>query len=168
MSDRKPPGRRQRTGTADLGVVAPAPGREIPPAPHPGGGKKLLAVTVRSWERLWESDVSTIITEPDLEGLGRLFQLYDLRRRLHHVVLAAPMVEGSKGQVRTNPALGDLLKIDYAIGQLEAAFGLTPAARLKLGLTIGKIAKTLESINADFDGAPPDDDPRVIQLPRTS
>jgi hypothetical protein len=43
-----------------------------------------------------------------------------------------------------------MLSLDVEIRQLEDRFGLTPRARLQLGITYGEAKKSLEELNAEL------------------
>lgn len=151
MPPKKTPDRRQGRGTADIGLVEAERVAEVPPPPHQGTGKRLLAETVEAWEAFWGSELATLTKVSDHPALVRLFRLYDVRTRLERLALASPMVEGSKGQPRVNPVLGEMAALDGRILQLEDRFGLSPAARLKLGVSFGAAARSLEELNREFD-----------------
>ena len=165
MSAKKPAARRQGRGTNDVGtVVRPMPSR-VPAPPHPQG-RKLLASTVKAWERFWASDLSSLVKPEHTPALERLFRMYDMRERLERVALKQPVVSGSTGQPKMSPALGEIASLDGRILALEERFGLNPAAMLKLGISFSQAARSLEDMNRDFDDHDDeedavDEDPRV-------
>jgi P27 family predicted phage terminase small subunit len=160
MPQRKARDRRQGRATADLGIVK-APVEAVPPIPHPRGGQ-LLAETAAAWATFWGSELAGLVTEADLPALVRLFRSYDLRERFARIVTRSPMVAGSKGQPRVNPAAGELASLDGRISALEDRFGLTPLARFRLGLTFGAAARSIEKLNEGFDDDDDtEDDPRL-------
>ena len=61
-----------------------------------------------------------------------------------------------------NPAARELATLDGRLLALEDRFGITPLARMKLGIAIGEAARSLEDLNAEFeeDEDEPDQDPR--------
>jgi hypothetical protein len=166
MPARKAPGRRQGTTTNDVGLVVVGEGdRPIPPLPKPASGR-LLQVTKNAWVEFWSSQISTIVdARSDAPALRRLFLLYDERERALRAYQAERMTEGSMGQMVVNPFAKEVASLDARIVVLEDRFGLTPHARLKLGVTFGDAARSLSDMNrtladalADEDDF--DDDPR--------
>lgn len=164
---RKPAERRQRRATKDVGVVVALASAE-PPPPHPDR-HKLLAVTVKAWSTFWSSDLAGLVQPADMQALGRLFRMYDLRERMERALLAQPFTTGSTGQLVAHPAAKEIASLDGRIVALEDRFGLTPAGRLKLGIVFGAAARSLEDLNRGFDD---DDeaheDPRVRAIDTTT
>jgi hypothetical protein len=169
---KKPPGTRQRTNTAEVGHLAVVPPTEPapdPPRPPTKGNKQgtMLPATVAAWAAFWESSVAALVDRSsDLPSLRRLFLLYDKRARIEREVATSGMVTiGSTGQLVLHPLEKQLPVIDGQITALEDRFGLTPMARLKLGVTFGEAHRSLDAMNerlnaggADVDDD--DDDPR--------
>lgn len=159
---RKPPATRQRRNTPDIGDARKA--KSGPPAaPHPDG-KRLLVQTVNAWKEFWESDLSGLVLQADRPALARLFRMYDMRERLDRTYQKQPFSVGSTGQLVSHPAAKEIASLDSRILALEDRFGITPMARLKLGVTFGAAAKSLEAINADFNETDEDEetDPRGV------
>jgi len=142
-------------------MVVAVHGRDVPAPPHPEG-RELLTSTVTAWTAFWRSSLTGLVEDADLPALGRLFRLYDLRGRMETALLEQPFSLGSTGQVVVNPAAKEIASLDGRIGKLEAAFGITPKARLELGVTFGAAARSLEDLNRGFDPEAGDegDDPR--------
>lgn len=168
MSERKPSSKRQGRGTPDIGLVSvsrlPV---SIPAPPHPPG-KRLLACTVEAWETFWGSEFAGLVKPADHQALTRLFRMYDLRERFERILLKEPMTAGSMGQTKVNPAAAEVASLDGRILALEDRFGLSTHARLKLGITFGLAAKSLDEVNRAFDQDEDDDgedeDPRLQAL----
>ena len=161
MPQRKRRDQRQGRATADLGIVVAGPAREIPPVPHPRGGR-LSSETATAWVTFWGSELGVLVADADGPTVVRLFRLYDLRERFARVVVAEPMVAGSKGQPRVNPAAAELASLDGRIAALEDRFGLTPLARFRFGLTFGQAARSIEKLNEGFgEDDDEEDDPRL-------
>ena len=173
MSQRKAPEQRQRRGTRDLAVVADAP-PPCPPPPHPSNRQRLLAVTVEAWEAFWSDPLLSNLVKPaDGPALARLFRLYDERERMEREYRRARMSTGSTGQLVVNPAAKELASLDGRIDKLEAAFGITPKARLALGISMGAAARSIEDINRMFDedevaDDAHDEDPRLRAIDTTA
>ncbi len=150
----KPKPLRQNTERRDIGLVAISGGRPEPPAPPAG----LLAETVADWQAFWTSALaSAAVPATDLPAITRLFRLRDERERMARVVRKARVVLGSEGQPRANPLYSQINSFDAEIRQIEDRFGLTPMARLKLGITLGDAARSLADLNAELDGDLDDD-----------
>lgn len=134
--------------------------REVPDPP-----KGLLKDIGEKWAAFWQSDLAQLV-EPatDMMALSRLFTLYDDRERAYRSVKKQPFVEGSKGQPVANPMASRTESLDKEIRMLEDRFGLTPKARLALGIAFGQVTKSLDDLNSslseDEDDAG-DDDPRI-------
>lgn len=169
MTRRKAPEQRQRRGTGDLGQLVPVP--EVarlpaPPAPRPDKGA-LLKVTQDQWRAFWDSPVGSLVDRgSDLPALHRLFLLYDERERAERAYRRQRSSTGSTGQLVVNPFAKQVASIDARITQLEDRFGLSPKARLDLGVTLGEAIRSADEISrrvtevlmaSDDDG----DDPRL-------
>lgn len=163
---KKPPARRvdRRSSRAPLELIDGDGGQlaAIPPAP-PG----LLRVTKLAWGSFWTSALTVVVRlDTDLPGLVRLFTLYDERERAYRGYRKERLIQGSQGQRVINPLARALVSFDAEIRQLEDRFGLTPKARLLLGIDIGRARKGLQEVNAELDRDAPnadddDDDPRA-------
>jgi P27 family predicted phage terminase small subunit len=154
MTARKAVERRVGHGTADYGQLVALPTAAPAPAPVKGW----LATTGASWVRLWSSPLAQVYDVTDLPALERLFDLLDRRERYVRAVRHKPMVEGSQGQPVAHPLARQVPVLDAEIRQMEDRFGLTPAARLKLGITFGAAQQTLADLNAALADDGEDDD----------
>lgn len=155
---KKPAERRQNRATKDVGVLEALGDVEVP-APARG---KLLASTTKAWKVFWATEVAQLVTPADRMALDRLFRMYDMRERMERAFLAMPFTVGSTGQIVAHPASKEVASLDGRILALEDRFGITPAARLKLGITLGLAKKSLEDMNNAFvDSEPDEDDPRL-------
>ena len=145
---KKPAGRRQRRNRADIGLV-PVVAREVPAVPR---GERWLAVTRERWEAFWGSPVASIVdAESDLPALGRLWAMYDELERCRRAFRAQRYVKGSAGQQRLNPVADHIRALEPLIRALEDRFGLTPQARLRLGIEFGQAHRSLAELNEAFD-----------------
>lgn len=158
----KQPGKRQRANKPSQMRVIPGGlvGRIVPEPP-----KGMLKVISQRWVDFWGSDLAQLV-EPatDMMALHRLFTLYDDRERAYRSVKKKPFVKGSKGQPVANPMAGRTESLDKEIRMLEDRFGLTPKARLALGIAFGQMTKSLDDLNSSLDedeDADGDEDPRV-------
>ena len=114
----------------------------------PKAPEGMLKKTRDQWAAFWGSDVAAVCSPPtDLPALERLFSLYDERERCARAIRKSPLVTGSQGQPVLNPLSRQVGAVDPEIRQLEDRFGLTPMARLKLGVRFGQAAQSLDSLN---------------------
>jgi P27 family predicted phage terminase small subunit len=160
----KDPEKRQRRNRArDLEAIPEAAG--VPTRPTPPAG--LLKSVRDRWTAYWESPVAQL-ADPvsDLPALERLYRLYDDLERSHATVRKqGHMVRGYRDQTVMNPLLKHMQLVQAEVRQLEDRFGLSPRARLSLGVTLGEAAKSLSDLNAEFmAGGEDDDDPRFDVL----
>ena len=117
------------------------------PPPPPG----LLAGSVESWNAYWSSPLARVaLPETDLPALSRLWSLYDERARMYRAIVKERVTLGSMGQVRANPLYPQMVAMDAAIERLEDRFGLSPRARLQLGVILGDAARSLADANEEL------------------
>lgn len=127
---------------------------------HQGGGRiasipgvpdGLLKSTRESWKNYWHSNLAQIVQlGTDMSAIIRLFTLYDERERAYRSYKKHPLVEGSQGQMVLNPMGRQMSVLDTEIRQLEDRLGMTPRARLQLGITYGEAKKSLKEINREI------------------
>lgn len=156
----KPSDRRQRRNTREVGAVVSLPSRSTPAPATPSG---LLAPVRAAWDAFWGSEQSSLVMPADHPALLRLFSLLDERERCSRAARKSPLVEGSQGQPTLNPLLKHVGSLDTEIRQLEDRFGLTPLARLRLGVTFGDAHRSLADLNRSLvdDLEEVADDPRA-------
>jgi P27 family predicted phage terminase small subunit len=143
MSNRKPPERRQNRATADAGLL---PRTGVVQAPAPGSA--WLEPTVARWSEFWSSPLSAQVEASDHGALRRLFWLYDECDRLLEAIDATGrVVAGSQGQPRANPLYKQVQEFQAEARQLEDRFGLSPKARLALGISFAEAAMGLDALN---------------------
>lgn len=143
----KPGGRRQRRnkggGTGGLQLKPRLVLEQVPRAP-----KHWLVATAAQWRTYWMSDVARLAdVETDNMALTRMFTLYDERERAYRDYRRRRLVKGSTGQLAVNPLWKHAAVLDAEIRSLEDRFGVTPQARLRLGIQFGEMAKNLEDMN---------------------
>lgn len=103
-------------------------------APQPLEGWS--APTVDAWRDLWGSPLAAHYKPTDVAGLERLFTF---RQRLAEALeraTAEPESVGSMGQPIISPWIAEIHRLEASIGKLEDRYGLTPLARLRLGVTL--------------------------------
>lgn len=162
VARKKPPGSTVgHRKTPNLTTIS-APAVTIPDPPL-----KMLAGTKADWAEFWAGELATLVKPADMPALRRLFILHDERRRYMNAAQKDGRIQlGSTGQLVIHPLLKHISTIDSQITVLEDRFGLTPMARLKLGVNFGQAAKTLADLNASVEAEPSeghetDYDPRL-------
>jgi P27 family predicted phage terminase small subunit len=138
---RKPAGTAKTQGTSTTRHLAVVPDDArvdaddpIPPAPE--GLRR--EESVARWEGFWRSKLAAYVDPgSDLHRLERWIADVDEFDSLRATYDEAPTVEGSRGQVRLNPIASRLATLEKQIRDAENDFGMTPAARLKLGIDFG-------------------------------
>lgn len=147
MTARKAPERRQRGAkTKDVGIVRVLPGAA---AVHPSADQRWRAEVREAWDELWSSQLVQALKPTDLPAMRRLFDLRDRWLAAAEAFDAAPVTAGSMGQDTLSPWAQEMHRLDAAIGKLEDRFGLTPMARLKLGVVFEE-GVSLAARNADL------------------
>jgi P27 family predicted phage terminase small subunit len=131
---------------------------------------KVSAALKRDWATLWQSEIAaTWNVESDLPAMRRLFELYDRVAKYEREAAKDGIVSrGSTGQKAVHPLLKQADTLRSQILALEDRFGLSPMARLKLGIALGEADRSLDEMNrrlAGDDGGgdvDEDEDPRLI------
>ena len=130
-----------------------------------------LKVTRERWADYWQSDVARLVdAQTDGIAVVRLFSLYDERERAYRAYKRKRMVPGSQGQPVVNPIWKHAAVMDAEIRQLEDRFGVTPQAKLKLGVQLNAAVRSLEDMNRELnENDEPDGrgDPR-LEIVRTA
>jgi len=120
----------------------------------------------RAWRRYWESPVAQVVTDIDMEVVSRLFEHYRQYDRAVAALGTAMFVTVSPNQVKANPALDAVLKLDTAILRLENELGKTPMARARLGIAVGEAVMTAAELNRiakESDARDDDEDTKLRQ-----
>jgi P27 family predicted phage terminase small subunit len=115
-------------------------------APKPPRG--LLKRSQEAWAALWASPMAAALDEADMPAIRRWITYVDEHERVTRALADTGLVtEGSMGQLRLSPLADRQMKLAKAIGDLEAQLGVTPLARLRLGLLHGRAALTAQELN---------------------
>ena len=153
-AQRKPAERRQRTNTPDIGIVRALPSAApmVPkPEPHWRPG------VVEGWNDYWSSPMAGQVMKPtDAPALKRLFEWRHRLLIALDAFDAEPIVTGSTGQPTMSPWAQEVHRLEAEVGKLEDKFGLTPLARLKLGVTFEEgvsLAQRNAQLLAQFQAA---------------
>jgi len=149
MAARKHPSRRRRRNTPDLGLV---PGHGAG-ADLPASSGEWLKVTRGRWDAFAASPAAGFVEASDLPALTRLFGHYDELERSLRAFRKERFVEGYNGQPRLNPISKYVTELEGSIRQLEDRFGLTPKARLQLGMEFGTARRSLRELNDEIAGS---------------
>ncbi len=104
---------------------------EIPPLPASVTEPKAQA----AWEAYWSGPTPHVLgvsaTDPPLlRWIEALDEYADLSARYR----LEPVTKGSTGQDRQNPLVTRINKLETSIAKYEDQFGMTPHARMKLGI----------------------------------
>lgn len=156
---------RAKPRTQEFGVVARRALPETPSCPERIAGAKPLESTAEAWDRLWRSDVVSVVDLlSDMESVVRWASLLDERERALRAFRRQRLVAGSQGQMVINPLWSVVRGCDTELRALEDRIGLSPKARLQLGITYAEAGKSLDELNRLMDEEDADaaiDDPRL-------
>lgn len=143
----KAPERRQRRNERAVLSAIPV---ELRPVSAPEAPSGLSTASRAAWDRLWASPLAQAFAESDMPALERLFTLRTERERAHRAAIRSRLVAGSQGQPVLSPLLAYVSSLDAEMRQLEDRFGLSPRARLQLGVTLGEATRSLAELNRSF------------------
>jgi len=135
--------RQNRRARSNLKLIAQhEPDAVVIPEPPEG----LDGARLESWRGFFESELSQLVNGTDLSAVNRLWSYYQQHADLTNIFAKGRMVAGSTGQPRLNPALDGLMKLETAILRLENELGLTPSARLRLGIVFADATNSLDEL----------------------
>ncbi len=158
-SPKKPPAvRRGPNGTQDVQLREDAP--ETPACP-----RGLLKRTRERWESYWSSDVARAVDPiADLHCVERWIVALDEYERVYPKVRRQRTIDTMQGVV-LHPLARYLVSVQRELRSAEAELGLTPMARLKLGITFQEARRTLPVAKRDAEQTTTEqDDPRRVLL----
>jgi P27 family predicted phage terminase small subunit len=105
--------------------------------------KGLLAATKRIWSAYWQSPVSRAVDrEADRYRVERWITTVDEYERITAIFKQTRIVKGSTGQAVLNPLSQYLQQVLAEINKAETELGLTPLARMRLGIAYGEAQLT--------------------------
>lgn len=141
-------------------------GPDAPPPPPPPGIRKGTRAR-KLWDAVWESELARVIDRrTDLPRLERWIWATAELERVRRTLQRTRLVRGSTGQPVLNPLASYAADLERTIEKAEDAFGMTPKARLGLGLDVAQLAKTAADLNrmleSDDDG---DEEPTDEAIP---
>jgi P27 family predicted phage terminase small subunit len=109
--------------------------------PRPPTG--LLAASRKRWKAYWQSPVSKAVDlDADLYRIERWISCVDEYERVNVAFKKTRLVKGSTGQAALNPLASYLQQLLNEINKAEAELGLTPLARMRLGIAYGEAKLT--------------------------
>lgn len=144
----KPPGllAYQRGGRGrSLTVVARA---ERKPPPTPKGMSPHARKVWRDFFTDWVSDAVNYAA--DGERLRWWIHCVDEREKLEVIVVNAPLVKGSHGQLMLNPLHRRIDRLTRDIERAEEAFGMTPLSRFRLQLTATEAKRSANDLRREI------------------
>ena len=160
MTATKSPAKRQRRNGKPALAVLTAPKDDVMIVPTPPAG--LSPMLIDAWHTYWLSDLARTVTLPtDMPALRRLFLYYEDIETSHAKYLDSPIWSGSTGQDKISPFARHVAELEGGIRALEDRFGLSPKARLELGVTLGDAARSLADL---YDDAPYADLPAPVRV----
>lgn len=174
-----PKDRKRRQGHRDKEptklTVVPDAGAGIPRSRVPAAPRTWRPEIRRAWKVFWTSPLAQLVAETDHDTVRRLFGLKNDRALCQDVVAhAGHITKGSQGQPVLNPVLRQIQAYDQAIRDLEDRFGLSPRARLTLGISLQEDSNPLDQLtnafkeamasSGDDDGPTAEEDPRLTAL----
>ena len=120
------------------------------PVPKPPKG--LLSATKQLWKAFWNSPVSHAVDlAADRYRLERWINCVDEYERVNAAFKNTRIVKGSTGQPVLNPLSQYLQQLLAEINKAEAELGLTPLARMRLGVVYGEAKLTALELNRVLD-----------------
>lgn len=149
-----------RRGRRGFAVSLDLPPEPPPPLPAPVPPiEEWTPYAQECWQRFWSSPVSRAVDrDADWPMLLRWLAAEDEHHRLTAVVARAPVVRNNAGELVPNPVLSRLHHLDRQLQLAYNAFGMTPTARFRLGISIAELKKLASSMPADDATMEPDDD----------
>jgi P27 family predicted phage terminase small subunit len=116
-----------------------------PPVPELPGRSGMLQATRDRWAAFWGSQVARAVNvDSDLPRLIRWARATDEYDRVAEVCKRSRLVKGSMGQPVLNPLFSYLAQLEAQIARAETEFGMTPMARLRLGIALGELKERQE------------------------
>jgi P27 family predicted phage terminase small subunit len=102
------------------------------------------------WRARWRSAAAGAWDrEADLAPLTVYILDFDTWLRFRAVVQQAPLVRGSKEQLRPNPLIKEMRLLERQLRATEEQFGMSPRARISLGISLVEGVSKLEELRRD-------------------
>ncbi len=148
-----------RGGRGRALAVVERPERRPPVAP-----KGLSPYARRVWRGFFTDWVSDAIDyAADGERLRWWIHCVDERQKLEAIVVNAPLVKGSHGQLMLNPLHRRIDRLTRDIERAEEAFGMTALSRFRLQLTATEAKRSANDLRRELM-RPVEDSAEVIDL----
>lgn len=111
--------------------------------PDPPAG--IVKAAREAWVAFWRSDVSALVNRhADLTALRRWAVCLSERERVWAKLRKEWTVTGSMGQRVINPLGTYMDRLTREIARYEDKFGMTPQARMRLGVTFGHFRRAMQ------------------------
>lgn len=134
----------------EIGIVK-AKGADVVIPPAPVG---ILKASRERWEAYWRSAVSSAVDlNADFGLVERWIRSVDEWHRAYRDFRKTRITEGSTGQLVLSPLAKLISQLESEINRCEQQLGLTPMARLKLGLTANQERLTAAALNKSLSEA---------------
>jgi P27 family predicted phage terminase small subunit len=132
-------------------LVLASPGVHVPQIPL--AERRNLSTTAKGmWRDLWCSPAASAWNaEADGPALLRYLIALDTWLAWQLIVKQAPLIRGSKEQLRPNPLITQMRVLERELRATEEAFGMSPRARISLGVSL---AHGLSLLHSDEDEEP--------------
>jgi P27 family predicted phage terminase small subunit len=123
----------------------------------------LLKPSVEAWEAFRRSEVAQAIdVASDMPRVERWITYLDEWGRAMRALRKARLSTGSTGQLVLSPLAGYVRQLEVALAAAETELGMTPLARMKLGLAAGQARLTAQQLEDVFEARA---EPGVPSLP---
>lgn len=129
-------------------VPDPGPENLIPYEPPPPP-EHLGQFGALVWREVWALGEGVYNTTSDVYVIERYATLQERRRRLLDQIGDDYLGVGSQGQDVLNPLVRVVQDIEGKLGALEAVLGLSPEARLRLGISAAEAKSKLDEFLQD-------------------
>lgn len=103
-----------------------------------------------AWLGYWSSPMAQVSTQADVVVVTRYAKAVDEYFEAMKAFEKERTVDGSQGQPRLNPLATWITSREQVLVALEDRLGLSPLARMKLGLAIGEAHRSLSEMNASL------------------
>lgn len=128
----------------------PLPFEDAGPPAIPAPPDDLGPVGVEVWNAVWSAGGSAYVEATDRWPIHRYAQFQERRVALLKIVEDEGWTaEGSKGQIIQHPAARVLNDVEGKLVPLEDRLGLSPEARLRLGITAAHARSALDAFLSD-------------------
>ncbi len=130
----------------------PAVVGQAPPT-IPSAERQLLSATSKSlWRTIWRSPAAgSWDRDADLAPLLVYIMNVESWLKFRGLVQQAPLVRGSKDQLRANPSLREMRLLEGQLQATEANYGMNPRSRVGLGIDLVRGLSRLQELRDEQD-----------------